>query len=510
MKILLVTGKLAAPIIKEVVKNLPSHIIADIKVLNYPVAALMSVRYILENLKNDENISKYDWIVLPGLVYGDASEIENSLKVKVVKGTEEAYDLPLVIDALIKGVELSKTDPADKIIKKNLIQDISKILNEIEKNGIYAFEMEGVKIPIRPPPFRIFLEVDYRLNEEQIMVEAKRVKKWVDVLVISFPVGYNGNYDEIRKRVKIIRDLGLPVGIDAESPKQLIEGVRAGASFVFNLNEENINLLESIKKDAAFIVAPISPMEKAKVTIEIIKRARDMGFDKIIADPILSPPLHGLTQSLLDYIHVKSEFREIPMLMGLLNVTELMDADSVGINALLTVLAGEIGVGNLLTMEKGKTRWSSWEIRKASIMTSLAISQKKFPKDLGIDLLLIKDKKKKIFNLEDNDKIEEIKDYIQPNLDKKGFIKIFRTEDKIVIKWLGKEKLTLVGRDALSLGRALIRKIDNFDPEHALYLGYELSKAEIALVLDKTYVQDKPLFRGREPDDTGNTNNYNR
>lgn len=50
LRALLITGKLAYPIVKEVLKKV-SNVDATIKSLNYPVASLMSVRYILENIK---------------------------------------------------------------------------------------------------------------------------------------------------------------------------------------------------------------------------------------------------------------------------------------------------------------------------------------------------------------------------------------------------------------------------------------------------------------------------
>ncbi|MEM4138771.1 MAG: DUF6513 domain-containing protein, partial [Sulfolobaceae archaeon] len=273
MKVLLVTGKLAAPILHRVVKELPPTVKSDILVLDYPIAALMSVRYILEKLKNKENIKEYDYIILPGLVYGDATEIEEKLKVKVVKGTEEAYDLPLVIDALIKGVELSKTDPADKILGKLKSMKISEKLLRIERSAKYAFEVNGLKIPLVPPPFRIFLELDYKWDQDRIIEEAKRVKKYVDVIVASFPVGHN-DVDEVKRKIKILIDQGFNVGIDSESSKEIIEGVRSGASFVFNLNEENIEKLLEIKNDAAFILAPYNPEKSDELIQKIYERAR--------------------------------------------------------------------------------------------------------------------------------------------------------------------------------------------------------------------------------------------
>jgi len=59
------------------------------------------------------------------------------------------------------------------------------------------------------------------------------------------------------------------------------------------------------------------------------------------------------------------------------------------------------------------------------------------------------------------------------------------------------------GRNGLYLARELCRTV-NPEPEHAAYIGYELAKAEIALILDKNYTQDSPLFEDvRSRVDTG-------
>ncbi|TRM86172.1 dihydropteroate synthase-like protein, partial [Sulfolobus sp. E3] len=360
MRVLLVTGTLAAPIVYDVIKNI-RDIQVEVKVLDYPVAALMSTKYIAEKLKKDvSSDKKIDYILVPGLVYGDAKIIEKETGIKAFKGTEEAWDIPKVIEALKSGIELSTIEPADKIIGK--VSNVEEKLKEIEEDAKIAFEIGDIKIPITPPPFRIFLEFDHNWDFSYL----EKVRRLVDIIVLGFPVGHN-DIEELRKKIRILVDSGYVVGIDADSPKALIEGVKSGASVVFNLNELNIDKLEEIK-DSAFVVAPFSTENKGEITVKLISEARRRGFKKLIADPILSPPLKGMVKSMFDYAYVREKLSDVPILMGILNVTELLDADSVGINALLTTIAGEIGISNLLIMDKGKTRWSSWEVKQASKM----------------------------------------------------------------------------------------------------------------------------------------------
>ena len=487
MKVLFITGKLAFEGVKEVVKEI--NVDADVISLNYPVAALMTVDYIAEKLK-DMKLKDYDYIILPGLVSGDAKKIEEITKIKTIKGTKDYRDIPLVVDALEKGLSLSSIFPADEIIGKIKEENIEEEIKRIEKEGNYAFEINGIKIPKFPPPFRIFIELDGSKNEDYLIEEAERVREYVDVIVLGFPNGHQ-NMEEVKNKVKKFVDLGYKVAIDSASTKELIEGARAGADFIFNLNEENLDKLEVIK-DKGFVVAPLSTENRAEITYEIYRKAKDKGFEKLILDPVLSPPMFGLVDSIIEYKKLRKSV-DAPLLMGILNVTELIDADSIGINALLTAIAGEIGVSNLLIMDHNKTRWSSYETRVASKMISLAIKKKTFPKDLGLDLLILKDKKR-VKREDDQGEAIEVREHIEPKDMDKGFVRVYLGKEKINLEWLGKEKIKIRGKDGLSIGRKLIELV-NVNPEHALYIGYELAKAEIALQLDKNYIQDEPLFK---------------
>ncbi len=497
MRVLLITGKLARPILEEAVKNLEG---VSILALDYPVASLMSIRYILEKLKErKELLSQYDYLVLPGLVYGDAKIIEKELGIKTYKGTENAWDVVRVIDALRNGVELSTIYPADVILNTSLMEDAMKILDEVEANAQYAFDI-GFRIPLRPPPFRLLLELDPSQPLDKWLHEIGRVKPYVDGVVVGFPVGFS-DLDEVRRRVKSVRDVISVVGIDSDSPQILKEGVREGASLVLNLNEDNMEKLEELKKESAFVVAPFSTENRAETTVNLVRKAKHMGFDRLIADPVLSPPLMGFTESILDYARLRATLPDTPLMMGTLNVTELIDADSHGVNALLSVMGMELGISVFLTMEKGKTRWSVWELREATKMVSIAHSQGKVPKDVGIDLLLLKDKKRlKAFSPQTK-RIPARE--IEPEMDRAGFVHIVLEDRKIVASFRGKKEVSVEGQDGLLVGRTLLREVGDISPEHALYIGYELAKAEIASYLDKNYIQDKPLVRRIGLEDSG-------
>jgi dihydropteroate synthase-like protein len=129
------------------------------------------------------------------------------------------------------------------------------------------------------------------------------------------------------------------------------------------------------------------------------------------------------------------------------------------------------------------------------------------PKDLGIDLLVLKDKRT---HEESYDKALEINaevfmapEIAEPSaLDTAGAFKINldREKDIIIVTHyltsdLNKPANIIKGKTAdaiyakiFKLG--LVSKLD-----HAAYIGSELEKAQIALQTGKDYVQDSELFR---------------
>ena len=71
-----------------------------------------------------------------------------------------------------------------------------------------------------------------------------------------------------------------------------------------------------------------------------------------------------------------------------------MDADSVGVNALLARLSQEVDASILLATEKSdKTKGTVAEEVAAAKMMFLAKKRGSVPKDLGIHLLILKDKR---------------------------------------------------------------------------------------------------------------------
>jgi dihydropteroate synthase-like protein len=199
---------------------------------------------------------------------------------------------------------------------------------------------------------------------------------------------------------------------------------------------------------------------------------------------------------------------EVPLFVGVSNVTELFDADSVGVNALLARLASEVNASILLATEKSsKAKETVREEVIASKMMFLAKRRGSVPKDLGIDLLVLKDKRvrEEVYDkvMETNAQVTMVNEEPQPaTSDPHGVFRIIvdRNAETIVALHFAtpeadKPSNIIKGETAEAVYAKIVemRLVTRLD--HAAYLGSELAKAEIALQTGKEYIQDNPLFK---------------
>ena len=201
----------------------------------------------------------------------------------------------------------------------------------------------------------------------------------------------------------------------------------------------------------------------------------------------------------------KRERPEMPLLMGLCNVAEMIDADSIGVNALLTMLAAEIGVSLVLIVEKSvKTMGSTAEAKIAAQMATIAWGKRTPPKDLGLNLLMFKDKRRAETRLNLNGAVivEASDKNGEYPPDPLGFftIKVNHEDERIEVLYSGvKGKILIKGGTARSIYGEILRRGLLSMLSHALYLGVELGKAEEALRTGKSYVQEENLFERMKP-----------
>jgi len=128
----------------------------------------------------------------------------------------------------------------------------------------------------------------------------------------------------------------------------------------------------------------------------------------------------------------------------------------------------------------------------------LAKSRDSIPKDLGINLIILKDKRRGEPVDEEIDVpiIEGKADY-KFTQDPCGSFKIM--VDDGIIKAVHYKNMNpdvaITGKTSKVIYDKIIKQGLISRVEHATYLGAELQKAEIAATLGKNYLQDFPLFK---------------
>ena len=308
--------------------------------------------------------------------------------------------------------------------------------------------------------------------------------------------------------------VSVPVSIDTLDPDEIREAVAAGADIVLSGDAGNIEAIAPFAKDAVVVFIPTNQregyfpkeiLERVNLLETLVQQAKQLGFRGIIGDLILDPL--NILESLAAFREFALRNLEVPLFVGISNVTELMDADSVGINALLARISSELGASILLATEKSdKVKGTVQEEVLASKMMFLAKKRGSVPKDLGLDLLFLKDKRNRE---EFYDKVVEnsvpVMHVLDTNgntlMDETGSFRIFvdRNEEVIVALHyasndLSKPDRVIKGKSAESICFNLIKLGLVSRSDHAAYLGRELAKAEIALHTGKEYIQDGILF----------------
>jgi dihydropteroate synthase-like protein len=470
MKILIITGKLAERDVRRYAKD------ANVYVVDVDVAAFITPTY----LKRID-LSKYDLVLVPGLAKGDWRSLEKEKGVKIRLGPMHAYDLKAVLENIDK-IELSHEIPACKLLDLTKAEENLELVDSIDS---YAFKIGDVKIG-GESRMKIVAEVvdATKLSKDELLTRIEYyVESGADIIDLGIPLEYD--CDEVRRAVKIaVNACNVPISVDTFKQDAIVTAVEAGAEMVMSISSSNIEVLD-VLKDVAVVVVE----RDVRRLLELVEKVK-MKVERVIADPILDPPLN-VVSSLERYIQFRRH-DATPLLLGAGNVTELSDADSIGMNALLAFMAEEIGVNLLFTTEAStKTRGSIKELCIASYMAKAAKLRKTSPKDLGINLLVVKEKAKmSVESLSNTVRAVESKEF---HRDPKGDFRIWVDGDRIICSH---EKLNIVGKDAKSiidtvLANNLVSRLD-----HAAYLGRELKKAEIAAMLGKNYMQDQELAFG--------------
>lgn len=410
MKILVVTGLLAEAAVQKSVGDL-----ADVLVLPIPVAALITPQKLISGFFDSAfSKNKYDAVLVSGFSKFNFSKAETELGCSIYLGPKHAVDLKTALSFQL----FSKSVPACELIKNQKKEQAYDILKECEKSETPAFYIGSDSIRSANSVsiggnsrMKILAEIvaAESLSKTELQNQINYlVSEGADIIDIGFsPDADTESVSMVMAFAKSV--CSVPVSIDAGTFLQIISGI-ANADLVLSIDsrilDEYSQLLAKKELPASypifdrvvFVVIPdlFSDEDRLKTLEQNIAAAKQFGMKKIIADPILSPPGKGLFPSLSDYYEFHQRNPDVPILFGAGNVTELFDADSVGMNALLSEIAEECGASVLFTpnaSDKGKG--SVCELRRASEMIVLSNARDSSPKDLGLDLLILKEKRKR-------------------------------------------------------------------------------------------------------------------
>jgi dihydropteroate synthase-like protein len=467
MRILLPTGAAT----EEMVKCAAADFDADV-VVTGEIASFLTPHMLHLLLKK----RRYDLVIVSGMCTASFEQVERETGVPVYRGPRHAADLSLILP-LLGTITLSRTIPADDFLAGRKAEEAFRRIRELEDKTGFDFVIRNTKIG-GGSRIKVLAEVmdAHRCDNIRDVVE-RYFGSGADIVDLGF--GFDATPEDITRVFSLLGDIDRPLAIDSQQP-DLIRAALVRADIVLSLQESNIPEIGTLVADAgaaAVIVPGNSTLEKN------LAMAESAGIERIIADPVLQPVGSGLVTSLKNFNDTG-----YPLFFGAGNVVELLDADSPGVNALLAGMAYELGASIIFTSEHSdKTSGSIQEMHRATEMMSLC-SDRSYPKDLGIDLLVLKEKRKRREPPLDYDTITSAKEMpTEITYDPKGNFRI----------GIDGENIIAVIRDKAVQGRhwqdVLFTIFSNGDVsllDHAAYLGRELYKAELAIRFGRSFEQD--------------------
>jgi dihydropteroate synthase len=437
-----VTGRLAGHSLKEVLRELAPQagFQYTVQVLPITVAALMTTEWVAARINVPAETQR---VVLPGYCGGDLAIVQRAASGKSVeRGPRDLRRLPEFFGA---------PKPRDDY-------------------GAHDIE--------------IIAEINHvpRLSLAGVLAEAKRLSaEGADVIDVGCDPG--DAWSGVGEVVQALKAEGHRVSIDSLNPREIEPAVRAGAELVLSVNRANSEAAPDWGCEV--VVIPDSPRELSSLdeTVEYLA-ARGV---RVRLDAVLEPIGFGFAGSIARYANVRERYPDAAMLMGIGNITELVDADSAAANVLLIGICQELGIKSVLTTEV--VHWAQSAVRECDLARRLmhyALTHNTLAKHLEPRLIPLRGTQPVAQGAAALDRLaSEIKD---------NNYRIFAEDDRLHLISAG---MHLEGNDPfLLIAELLSRGPKNLDAGHAFYLGYEMAKAVTALTLDKEYRQDEALDWG--------------
>jgi dihydropteroate synthase-like protein len=434
-RLLFVTGKLAAPALRDTLGRADLPFDYDVAVMKITVAALMTTDWIARFLEVPEAVTR---IMIPGMCEGTVDVLSERFGIPAEKGPADLKALPS------------------------------------------WFGQADARAGYGERDIRVFAEINHvpYLDRERILELAGYYREaGADVIDLGLSLGRKW-LDDGPGVIAELRAAGFELSIDTLDPEEILMADAAGVSYVLSLNGSNRELAERLSATPVLIPDTPDDLDSLDATIAHL----DALGKPYLVDPIIEPIGSGFAASLGRYLDVRRRYPEAEMFMGISNLTELTEADSTGVNALLVGFCQELGIRNVLATEV--IDWARGAVREAVLAAQLmhfAHTRGTIPKHIDARLLTVKDDDFRPFAEEE---LRELQAQVtDPNF------RIFSDADWIYV----------FNADRFVKGTDFNEIFDSLgvdEPTHAFYLGKELMKATIARALRKNYRQESPLDWG--------------
>jgi dihydropteroate synthase-like protein len=434
-RLLFVTGRLAAPALHDTLERAELPFDYEIAVMKITVAALMTTSWIARFLEPSETVTK---IMIPGLCEGETDVLAERFGLPVEKGPADLKQLPS------------------------------------------WFGQEDARASYGPRDIRVFAEINHvpSLSLERIL-ELAGYYRDAGADVIDLGLSLDRRWlDDGPAVIAELRERGFTLSIDTMDREEILMADEAGVDYVLSLNGSNRDLAERLSATPVLIPDTPEDLDSLEATIAHLER---LGKPYLV-DPIIEPIGAGFAASLGRYLEVRRRHPEVEMLMGIGNLTELTEADSTGVTALLIGFCQELGIRNVLTTEV--IDWARGAVREAVLAAQLmhyAQERGTPPKHVDGRLLTVKDEDLRPYA---ESELRELHAQVtDPNF------RIFADADWI---YVFNAELFVKGTDF----NEIFDQLGVDEATHAFYLGKELMKATIARALRKNYRQESPLDWG--------------
>jgi dihydropteroate synthase-like protein len=358
--------------------------------------------------------------------------------VPVQRGPEELKDLPRFFDRAAQPVDLSEHEVA-----------------------IFAEIVDAPKLTV------------------EAIVERAQALRRDGADVIDLGCLPETAFDHLEDSVRALKTTGFAVSVDSMDTQELLRGGRAGADYLLSLTQDTLWIADEVA--ATPVLVPQRGGDEVSLYGAIdAMSARGRAF---LADSILDPIPFGFTASIVRYHRLRERFPDAPILMGVGNLTELTEADTSGINALLFGIAAELQVAAVLTTQvsphaRRAVREADWARR----IMHAAAQQRTLPKGLSDALMTVHAR------------------HPFPDTPEEIAATAALVRDPNFRVQVSAAGLHVYNRDGLRIGQGAFELWPQLglehDAAHAFYMGVELANAEMAWRLGKRYAQDQPLDWG--------------